>query len=294
MSYARTRRFQAQSLQEGHRKPILIDTDILSDVDDIGSLAIANVLHNRGLVDLRGVVVNTNSEYGALAASAANTYYGNGDIPIAALRPLTQETFVDTWNFLYTARSWLELILSKVKELVVMGGKYPEGWEFNLGGGDVASALQVVNEWPRDIPVTYSGFELSKDIFSGTRLMEDAPSDSPILAAYEWYVGRCKTARESWDPVTTLYGILGLHGVPEGDPGPLFDYANDVGYNRMLETGSNEWVHDSAVRNQHWLKLADGITNETVAAWLDRLLAHDPVGERCPNHCLHTQKDTKY
>ena len=50
-------------------QPIIIDTDIMSDVDDVGALAVANVLHNCGLADIKGVVVNTHSNYGALATS---------------------------------------------------------------------------------------------------------------------------------------------------------------------------------------------------------------------------------
>lgn len=58
----------------GRSFPILIiriytDTDIMTDVDDVGALAVANVLNNCGLAELRGVVVNTHSHYGALAAS---------------------------------------------------------------------------------------------------------------------------------------------------------------------------------------------------------------------------------
>lgn len=48
---------------------IIVDTDIFSDVDDVGALAIANILHNCGVAVLRGVVINTDSQYGALAAS---------------------------------------------------------------------------------------------------------------------------------------------------------------------------------------------------------------------------------
>ena len=48
---------------------IIIDTDIMSDVDDVGALAVANVLHNCNLADLRGIVINTHSKYGALAAN---------------------------------------------------------------------------------------------------------------------------------------------------------------------------------------------------------------------------------
>lgn len=53
-------------------KPIFIDTDIFSDVDDIGAIAVANTLHNCGIVDLQAVIINTPSKYGALAASVSS------------------------------------------------------------------------------------------------------------------------------------------------------------------------------------------------------------------------------
>lgn len=56
-------------------QPIIIDTDLFSDVDDVGALTIANVLHNCGLADLRGVVINSPSHYGALGASVRIRLY---------------------------------------------------------------------------------------------------------------------------------------------------------------------------------------------------------------------------
>lgn len=176
-----------------------------------------------------------------------------------------------------------DLISAKVKELVIMGGQYPSGWEFNFGGGDPASTYDVVSNWPRNVPITYSGFELSENIFSGKTLPDLAPRDSPILAAYQWYVGRCSTARESWDPVTTLYGILGLDGCREFGTGKLFTYANEIGYNKAFANGSNTWVDDAGVSNQHWLRLANGVTNETMAQLLDQLYAHGPLNKTCPS-----------
>lgn len=177
------------------------------------------------------------------------------------------------------------LVSAKVKELVVMGGKYPSGWEFNFGGSDPVSARQVVESWPRDVPITYSGFELGDDIFSGQQLKDLAPADSPVLAAYQWYVGRCSTIRESWDPVTTLYGILGLEGSKELCGQKLFAYANKNGYNTVSATdGSNAWVNSTDVTNQHWLQLADGVTNTTVSWVLNRLYAHDPSDKTCSTY----------
>jgi hypothetical protein len=45
-------------------KPIIIDTGIFSDVDDIGAVAVANTLHSYGKGDLRAIVINTPSENG--------------------------------------------------------------------------------------------------------------------------------------------------------------------------------------------------------------------------------------
>jgi hypothetical protein len=50
-------------------KTVILDTDIFSDVDDVGALTVANVFHNCGLAKLAGVMVNTQSKWGALAAS---------------------------------------------------------------------------------------------------------------------------------------------------------------------------------------------------------------------------------
>lgn len=187
----------------------------------------------------------------------------------------------------FASLTGMALVSTKVKELVVMGGKYPSGWEFNFGGSDTASSQFVVNNWPREVPITYSGFELGEGIISGEKLADYAPPDSPVTAAYQWYVGRCSTIRESWDPITTLYGILGFEGARGLGIGKLFVHANEIGYNEVSADGSNTWVNDSSTTNQHWLKLADGVSNRSVARLLDRFFAHDPSDKRCGTYRLY-------
>lgn len=58
-------------------QPIIIDTDIFGDVDDVGALYVANILHNSGHADLRGVAVDTNSQYGPLAVSVSYSLHNN-------------------------------------------------------------------------------------------------------------------------------------------------------------------------------------------------------------------------
>lgn len=174
------------------------------------------------------------------------------------------------------------LISAKVKELIVMGGEYPSGWEFNFGGYDPTSTAYVIDHWPKSVPITFSGGELGGDVYSGQRLRSHSPPDSPVLAAYQWYVGRCSTIRESWDPITTLYGILGLDGFAQLGLKAPFAFANRYGYNSITAANSsNAWVNDTTVTNQHWLKLADGVTNSSVAWMLDSFFTHDPLVQTC-------------
>ncbi|KAL6696855.1 inosine-uridine preferring nucleoside hydrolase domain-containing protein [Trichoderma pleuroticola] len=336
-------------------QPIIIDTDLFSDVDDVGALTIANVLHNCGLADLRGIVLNTPSQYGPLAASSLSTYFGN-NVPIAAFRPITNDTFFDSFFYLYgeyaskLAYNWprkietaastptpvelyrkllssaddksihiisigfltnladllrskadhishlsgLQLISAKVSELVVMGGQYPSGWEYNFGGEDPESTTYVVQHWPKNVNVTYSGGELGGSIFSGQNLVQRCPPDSPVLSAYQWYVGRGSTIRESWDPITTLYGILGLEWFSKIGVRPMLAYANDFGYNTITATnGSNAWVNDTKVTNQHWLRLAKGVTNHSMAGLLDEFYAHDPSLRSCFRHGVFSENFDK-
>lgn len=161
------------------------------------------------------------------------------------------------------------------------------GWEYNFGGATPLSASYVVNNWPG--AMTFSGGELGAEIYSGQNLAVDAPADSPVLAAYEWYVGRCSTIRESWDPLTVLYGVLGLDDFDDfddfDDSGQknLLKYANTFGYNHVMADGSNAWVNDTSVTNQHWLELADGIMNASIARVLNQLYVATPVQIEFPD-----------
>lgn len=190
--------------------------------------------------------------------------------------------------------SGYELVQSKVHEIIIMGGTYPgPGWEFNFGEFP-SETKSVLENFPPNVQVTFSGFELGGVVFSGKGLKKrcdeeedkEGEKESPIRAAYEWYVGRCSTLRESWDPITTLYGILGLKGLflnspLNGDESSLFEYGNvgGGGYNKIVESnGTNLWIDDGQQHNQRWLKLAEGVSNVTLAEILDGFYTHGPGG----------------
>ncbi|MHC4085082.1 MAG: nucleoside hydrolase [Planctomycetota bacterium] len=62
--------------------PIILDTDLDSDVDDVGALAVLHALANNGEAEILGVIVTSDDMHSPLCADAINTYFHRPDIPI--------------------------------------------------------------------------------------------------------------------------------------------------------------------------------------------------------------------
>ncbi len=62
---------------------IIFDTDIGSDCDDAGALAVMHALADRGELKILGVIFSSGrNRYGVGTCDAINTYYGRGDLPL--------------------------------------------------------------------------------------------------------------------------------------------------------------------------------------------------------------------
>lgn len=66
--------------------PILFDTDIGSDCDDAGAVAILHALADRGEARILGMASCNVNRYSAAALDALNTYYGRPHIPVGTLK----------------------------------------------------------------------------------------------------------------------------------------------------------------------------------------------------------------
>lgn len=62
--------------------PVIYETDLTLDVDDVGALAVLHGLQNEGKVNLLGVCYNEVHPLGASVIDAINTWYKRGNIPI--------------------------------------------------------------------------------------------------------------------------------------------------------------------------------------------------------------------
>lgn len=67
-------------------RKVILDTDLGSDVDDVGALALANIFHNQKKINLLAVTHTTSGLYGPLVCEAINEFYGNEDIPVGVYK----------------------------------------------------------------------------------------------------------------------------------------------------------------------------------------------------------------
>jgi inosine-uridine nucleoside N-ribohydrolase len=71
-----------------------------------------------------------------------------------------------------------ELVEQKVREFVIMGGKFPEGkWEWNFAGGMRGVTQNVISNL--EVPVTFTGFELGVQVKTGQAFNGINP-DTPL------------------------------------------------------------------------------------------------------------------
>ncbi len=61
---------------------VILDTDMDSDVDDVGALAMLHAYERLGKARILGVIVTSDEAHSAACTDAVNTYFGRGDLPI--------------------------------------------------------------------------------------------------------------------------------------------------------------------------------------------------------------------
>jgi inosine-uridine nucleoside N-ribohydrolase len=66
--------------------PLIFDTDIGNDVDDVLALGMIHALQSRGECELLAVTITKDHEHAAAFTDAVNTFYRRGDIPIGVCR----------------------------------------------------------------------------------------------------------------------------------------------------------------------------------------------------------------
>ncbi len=298
--------------------PIILDTDIQTDIDDVGAVAMAHALADRGEAELLAIGVSVTNPWSVLCLSAINTYFGRGELPIGMIRgrgyrarsryaekvaeefPRSLESADDApdaaelyrrvlaakpdasvvmvsvgqvtnfRNLLQTKpdeHSPLDgraLVERKVRLWVCMGGRFPNGREYNLHTDRDAAAYAIAH-WPT--PIVFSGYEIGVHIQTGHGLRETVKT-SPVRRAYELYnqiSNRC-----SWDQAAVLYAVRGASG-------QIDEHWDLAGPGRVAvdpANGANTWQVD--VKGRHWYKV-ERRSPGLIAEEIERLMMHEPA-----------------
>jgi len=156
-----------------------------------------------------------------------------------------------------------DLVHRKVKKLVSMAGKFPEGLEFNIEEDAVAAKYTFENF---KNPILLSGFEIGQKIKSGIPLIQnDKIESSPVKDVFTISIPLAEedsAGRMSWDQTAVLAGIKG--------PEPFFKL--DTGRIVVEEGGYNRWSREAG----HHTRLVGHRDASEVQRFINDLMMHQP------------------
>ena len=166
----------------------------------------------------------------------------------------------------YSQMNGEELVKRKVKLLVSMAGRYPQGSEFNINR-DFVSAKQVYENWPAQ--VLFSGFEIGEKIKCGLPLIHNkAIKNDPVKDVFSISIPLApedSAGRKSWDETAVLVAVMGYKKWFDVKRGKIIVSDKD---------GSNTWV-DNAHGTQAYL--VQKVSPLVLQNLIDRLIQHQPV-----------------
>ena len=152
------------------------------------------------------------------------------------------------------------LVKKKVKRLISMAGRFPDGREFNVCTDSAASVI-VFNQWPT--PITLSGFEIGVELLTGKRLITSDITNSPVKNVFSMGMTLDPDGRCSWDETAALVGVRGCG-----------DYFSTVkGRMIVAPDGSNTWVDDP---NGTQERLVWKMPKEELTRVIEDLMMHQP------------------
>ena len=163
----------------------------------------------------------------------------------------------------YSQLDGMTLIHKKVKLLVSMAGKFPEGKEFNVMIDSLASKTVFTN-WPTEI--IFSGFEIGEKIKTGLPLVQNnSIKNSPVKDVFSICLPMSKEdnyGRMSWDETAVLVAVKGFEPY----------YTLQTGKIIVHDDGSNGW--DSNAKGHYYL--VEKLPYEQVQNLINELMQHLP------------------
>ena len=160
-----------------------------------------------------------------------------------------------------------DLVIRKVKRLVSMAGRFPEGREFNIFK-DSTSSKFVFENWPGE--VIFSGFEIGAQIHTGLKLIKSDIKDSPVKDVFRISIPLSeedRNGRMSWDETAVLIGVYGTDGFFDTVRGQIIVNAD----------GSNTWKNDTDGK-QSFVKMKMPVPQ--ISDFIEARIMHVPIKKK--------------
>ena len=275
---------QAQDTEETHPKKVIFETDMSTDVDDVGALATLHALADSGEAEILAISFNEVHPSAADAICAINTWYNRGDIPIGIykgdLADPDESSYLDTIaTFPHNlptvpTPSSLELYLQVLREqpdnsvTIISVGFLNNLHDLLKTDPDLISqkvtelvvmALLIddpYNTVRHDLidkseyvihnwPTPLVISHYGESVHTGVRLAE-TPAENPVREAYYRRFNGQYKGRSSWDQLAVLYGVRGLS-----------DYFTEITDGKGRLSNGYEWEMQPSFRSYLDPRLSD-------------------------------------
>jgi hypothetical protein len=275
----------ADNAEETNRKRVIFETDMCTDVDDVGALAVLHALADNGEVEILAISYNEVHPSGAGTICAINTWYNRGDIPIGIyqgdLVDPDESSYLDgiAANFPHDlptipTPSSLEVYLQVLNEqpdnsvTIISVGFLNNLYDLLKANSDLVAQkvteLVVMAEVVDDPYNTVRHDQVDKSeyviqnwptslvisqhgesVHTGTRLGETA-AENPVREAYYRRFNEQYKGRSSWDQIAVLYGVRGLS-----------DYFTEITAGKGRLSNGYEWEMKEGFRSYLEVRLSD-------------------------------------
>ncbi|MDE0014280.1 MAG: nucleoside hydrolase [Candidatus Poribacteria bacterium] len=229
-------------------KKVIFETDMSTDVDDVGALAVLHALADNGEAEILAISFNEVHPSAANAICAINTWYNRGNIPIGVykgdLADPDESSYLDALaNFTHNlpinpTPSSLELYLQVLSEqpdnsvTIISVGFLNNLYDLLKTNPDLITqkvtelvVMAVLIDDPYNTvrhglinqseyvihnwPTPLVISQHGESVHTGARLSE-TPAENPVQEAfYQRFNGQYK-GRSSWDQLAVLYGVRGI------------------------------------------------------------------------------------
>ena len=274
----------AEGAEKMLAKKVIFETDMSTDVDDVGALAVLHALADSGEAEILAISFNEVHPSGANAIRAINTWYNRGNIPVGIykgdLADPDESSYLDAIaNFPHNppttpTPSSLELYLQVLSE-------QPDNSVTIISVGFLNNLYDILKADPKLVerkvaelvvmalvvddpyntvrheqidkseyvvhnwPTSLVISHYGESVYTGVKLAE-TPAENPVREAYYRRFGGQYKGRSSWDQLAVLYGVRGVS-----------DYFTEVTEGKGQLSNGYEWEMKPGFRSYLDPKLSD-------------------------------------